>query len=396
MNILFVTPYLPSYIRTRSYNFIKSLVKRGHNIHLVALKQVPSELDGTKQLFEIGVSVDIIPLPTWRPYFNCCLNFFSANPLQCSFCSSDLMKSTISRILYKEKVDIVHAEHIRAIQYIDCDSEKTKIVFDAVDCMTNLYEQFAKRQTTIPKKIINFLEWKKFQKYEPVSLKKFNNTVVTSNIDKKILQQASVNSKISVVGNGVDFDFFSPNISVKPDIDLIFTGKMSYFANEESILNFKKNVLPIIWSKFPLINLYIIGNSPSERIKRLCRDPRITITGFVKDLRPYFNRAKIAIAPIVVGAGIQNKVLEAMAMAKPIVATPIACQSLKVTHGREVLISNNPEKFAAFVLRLLNNQEILRGLGQNGRNYVLKYHNWARKVDQLEKIYLSSVKARQS
>lgn len=391
MKILFVSPYLPSYIRTRSYNFIKSLVKRGHYIHLVALKQVSSELDGTKKLFEVGVSVDIIPLPRWQPYLNCCLHFFSANPLQCSFCSSDLMKATISRILYKEKMDIIHVEHIRAIQYIDCNSKKTNVVFDAVDCMTNLYEQFAKRHTTIPKKIINFLEWKKFQKYEPINLKRFKNIVVTSNIDKKILQRESVNSKISVVGNGVDFDYFSPIFSDKPDIDLIFTGKMSYFANEESILNFKKNVLPIIWSKSPLTNLYIIGNSPSNRIKRLCKDPRIKIIGFVDDLRPYFNRAKVAIAPIIAGTGMQNKVLEAMAMAKPVVATPIACQSLKVTHGREILIADNPERFAAFVFQLLNNPERGKRLGQNGRNYILKHHNWINKVVQLERIYSSLI-----
>ena len=119
MKILFITPYLPSAIRTRSYNFLKGLALRGHEIHLVCLRQVDNELDETPELQKLGIKVDIIPLSKVSPYTNCLLTLASQIPLQSAFCKSPAMANKVSGILASGNIDCVHVEHFRAAQYLD-------------------------------------------------------------------------------------------------------------------------------------------------------------------------------------------------------------------------------------------------------------------------------------
>src|SRR5581483_881248 len=139
------------------------------------------------------------------------------------------------------------------------------------------------------------------------------------------------------------------------------------YPNAQAILMFCRDVLPLIWERRPQVRLTIVGNNPPASVRALSEDARIIVTGYVADIRPYLGRASVALAPLLVTAGMQNKVLEALAMGTPIVATPAACRSLQVKDGIHLLIAEEASLFARAVLRLLEEQQLVEQLRVAGR-----------------------------
>lgn len=393
MKILFITPYLPSAIRTRSYNFLKGLARKGHEIYLVCLRQVDNEMDETPELQKLGIKVDITPLSKVSPYINCLLTLPSQIPLQSAFCKSPAMINKVSDILASKNIDCVHVEHFRAAQYLDSFNSGIPMIFDAVDCFTSLYKQSILDVDGIFQKVIGMIEYLKLLKYEPLVLKSFAKVTVTSPIDKSQLNKNSPLSQISIIENGVDANKFRP-FSAEQKYDLVFSGKMSYFANEHAVLYFVKTILPRIWRARPETTFCITGNAPSPRLLSLSKDRRITVTGFVDNMANVISSSKISVSPIIISAGIQNKVLEAMAMSKPLVTSSMAVKALSVTSGKQLMVADDPAEFAAAAVKLLDDRILAEQLGRQARQYVLKYHNWGDKVSHLELVYRQAIEDR--
>ena len=151
-------------------------------------------------------------------------------------------------------------------------------------------------------------------------------------------------------------------------------------------------IMPLVWERKPEVNLCIVGKDPAREIMDLTQNPAITVTGTVDDIRPYLQTATIAVAPIQYGAGIQNKVLEAMACGTPVIATSKAISALEVHPGRDLLVIEEPSEFAESILSLLDDQEQQRKIGAAGRRYVKQHHNWDHIAAPLEEIYRQTVK----
>lgn len=166
---------------------------------------------------------------------------------------------------------------------------------------------------------------------------------------------------------------------------------MSYHANVTAALHLVTDIMPLIWAERPAVRVYIVGKDPARAIKRLAdRHPqKVCVTGTVPDIRPYLARAAVAICPIEYGAGIQNKVLEAMAMGTPVVASPQAVGALEARDQKDLLVADRPASFAQAVLRLLEDAECQREIGKAGRKYVERFHDWNDMVVRLEAVYLS-------
>jgi glycosyltransferase involved in cell wall biosynthesis len=193
---------------------------------------------------------------------------------------------------------------------------------------------------------------------------------------------------ISVIPNGVDLNYFSPNENLARErATLVFSGKMSYHANITMVLYLIREIMPIIWTERPDVKLWIVGKDPPREILNLGDQPNITVTGFVEDIRPFLQRATVAVVPLQYGAGSQVKVLEAMACETPVVVTSKAVSALSVVDGEEILVANDPEDFSKSVLKLLNIPNYRYKISQYGRKYVEENHNWESIVTQLEGIY---------
>jgi glycosyltransferase involved in cell wall biosynthesis len=193
------------------------------------------------------------------------------------------------------------------------------------------------------------------------------------------------------VRNGVDLDYFRPAPeTVREKATLVFSGKMSYHANVTMVLHLVREILPRVWEQRPDVRLLIVGKDPPREINELAHArQRIVITGTVPDIRPYLQRATLAVVPLVYGAGVQNKVLEAMACATPVIAYQPAVAALSARIGEDVIVAQNADEFAAQLICQLEDSDNRQRIGWNGRHYVESYHDWDRIAAGLEAIYLS-------
>jgi polysaccharide biosynthesis protein PslH len=162
---------------------------------------------------------------------------------------------------------------------------------------------------------------------------------------------------------------------------------LDYYPNSQAIVDFCQNVLPLIWKRRPQVRLTIVGNGPPASVRALSLDNRISVVGYVPDTRPYLGRASVALAPLKVAVGIQNKVLEALAMATPLVATPASCRALQVTDGKHLLIEEENQAYAEAVLKMLEEPLFAQNLGMAGRQYMKEHHSWITAANTLSNLY---------
>jgi polysaccharide biosynthesis protein PslH len=283
------------------------------------------------------------------------------------------------------------------------------MVWDSVDCISALFRQAAQRSATLRSRLTARLELARTERYEGWATGQFDRVTVTSEIDAQELGQLSlrrirqpqVAGRIVIVPNGVDLQYFVPAAEPRRPLTLVVTGKMSYHANVTAVTCFAKDVMPRIWRIHPAATLWIVGKNPPQEIRELgawwsgkepldlkgCADARIQVTGTVDDVRPFLRRAALAVAPIYYGAGIQNKVLEALACGTPVVATPQAVSALRVRSGEDLVVAQDGQDFAESVSSLLSDPERQARLGAAGRRYVEVNHDWCVIGKRLAEVY---------
>jgi glycosyltransferase involved in cell wall biosynthesis len=194
---------------------------------------------------------------------------------------------------------------------------------------------------------------------------------------------------VRTLPNGVDSDYFVPADTPAETPTVVLSGKMSYHANVTAALTLVDEIMPQVWRERPEVQVVIAGSAPTPSVRQLAvrHAPRVRVTGYVPDLRPHLQAAAAAAAPIPYGAGIQNKVLEAMACGVPVVASPQASSALQAKPGTELWVAGEPAEFARALLRLLADPALRRALGAAGRQYTVAQHRWDRIVEDLEGVY---------
>jgi sugar transferase (PEP-CTERM/EpsH1 system associated) len=409
MNILYVTPYVPSRIRTRPYNLIRALVRLGHRLTLLtAAGTSPQEQEQADELRTWVVQVEVFPVPRRRSLANClrALGCFSSvptpEPLQAVYAYHPGMERRLTELSSKNTFDVVHIEHLRAARLVRAVRD-TPTVYDSVDCISLLFEQTAQSGAQLRSRLMAAVDLARTRRYEAHLLTQYGRVVVTSQRDKDALERLAHRylpprarpAPTTVVTNGVDLEYFHPQETAGPrdSRTVIFTGKMSYHANVSAALYFAQEVLPRIWAQDPKVQFQIVGKDPPEAVRQLATDGRIQVTGTVDDLRPYLAQATVAVCPALYAVGIQNKVLEAMAMGTPVVSTTAGCAGLAsdarlaTEERRQVLTAEDQEEMAAAVLRVLSDPALAGHLSAAGRRYVKTHHSWEAGARRLVEVY---------
>ena len=389
MRILFITPYVPSRIRVRPFNLIKSLSTR-HDISLVSLVVDDYERAMVKDIVEYCVSVDLVPLPKWQAYAHCLLALPTSMPLRVAYYRSSVFTQCIKEVIHRENIDVVHGELIKVTPALKAvlSQERIPVLYDSVDCISWFLQQQMETMRNPFKKAFVYSELLKMRRYERTVLPDFDRLTISSAVDRDCLQGLIGKlGNIEVVSNGVDTDYFRPWPASPEPNSLVFCAKLDYFPNVQAILNFCENILPLVWEKRPQVRLTIVGNNPPQAVRALAADKRITVTGYVPDTRPYLGTASIALAPLMVAAGMQNKVLEALSMAMPTVTTPRCARALGLEHGVHLLVAEEVQAYAEAILRLLDDPLFATQLGRAGRQFVIEHYSWASAVETLETLY---------
>ena len=404
MRILFLClrcPYPPQRgDRIRSYHFIKQLSKR-HKITLVFFAESDSDIEAVSQLQPFCERVECV---RFRPNFaklNTVFHCLSRTPLQVHYWYSPQMQRKINQLLEENRFDLIHAQLFRMGQYV-LNAYGTQKVLDLCDSLALNLSRRAELDCT-PKRFLVKLEEKRVRQYEIEIMKSFDWGTVVANFDRDYLLKQDNSLNLSVVPMGVDLKYFHPNqenindpldsngnqttVSLDSSKNLVFTGTMNYFPNSDAVIYFCEEIYPLIQKQHPDVNFYIVGNHPTEQVQRLAEYRGVTVTGFVPDIRPYFQKASVFVAPLRAGSGIQTKNLEAMAMGTPVVTTSIGAMGLEAEIGEELLTADTPKDFADCVIHLIENPENRQNLGNAGRKRVEASYDWQVLVEKLEQVY---------
>jgi sugar transferase (PEP-CTERM/EpsH1 system associated) len=401
MNILYVTPYVPSHIRSRPYNLIRALIRLGHRVTLLtAAGSSDEEQRQADELRGWGVQVEVFPVPLWRSLGNCLRALPTREPLQAVYAYHPGMKHKLAQLLREETFDVVHIEHLRAARLVRTVNGVPK-VYDSVDSISLLFDQAAQASSQLHSRLMTALDLARTRRYEALLLTQYDQVVISSRRDKlamdelarRYLQPDEQRAPITVVTNGVDLEYFRPQSDTgqRDCRTVVFTGKISYHANVAALLYFAREVLPRIWATDPAVRFQIVGKDPPEIVQQLTADRRIQVTGYVDDLRPYLAQATVAVCPVRYAVGVQFKVLEAMAMGTPVVTTPQTSTALLARKDEHLLVGERADDFAAKVIRLLNDRELVARIGAAGRRYVEEHHDWNHLADRLEQVYRQAI-----
>jgi len=234
-------------------------------------------------------------------------------------------------------------------------------------------------------------EHKKFLREEIYVCNRQDALFVTSKRDKGLLESAVPGIPKIVIPNGVDMSYFTPTGQAAEPASLVFTGLMSYLANSDGMLYFLDHIFPLIEQQVPNAKVYIVGGHPPKKLRERASD-RVIVTGYVEDVRPYVWRSSVYVVPLRMGGGTRLKILEAMAMRKPIVTTTIGCEGIDVRHGQCVLIADEPSAFAEAVVQLIRNATLRKSLVENSYELVNSEYEWSKIAHRVEDAYQTLVR----
>jgi len=210
--------------------------------------------------------------------------------------------------------------------------------------------------------------------------------IAVSNHQMELVKLHCPDLSVKVIPYGIDMDYFHED---EPEADvpsLIITGSMSGSSNITAVMQFYQSIFPIIKSRVPEVKLYIVGSSPGKEILQLTADKSVTVTGFVDDLRPYLSRAWVVVSPIKESFGVKVRVLQAMAMGKPVVSTSMITTGIDVKNGKNIIIADEPKEFAEKVIELINDRCLRESIGNNARLLMETNHSWEKLTDSLNDV----------
>jgi sugar transferase (PEP-CTERM/EpsH1 system associated) len=391
VKILYALPYVPSRIRVRPYQFIRQLIRR-HDVHVLAVGS-GADTESAAELLALGARVEIVRIRPLEALRSCTAAAVHGQPLQSAICHSAALSERLSSLVEADYPDIVHIEHLRAARLHASVPRHVPAVYDSVDSISLLLERTLKSSDSIRQRLIAALELRRTRCFERTAVRRFDRVVVTSPEDAAVLEALAGNADIAVVPNGVDLEQFQPAAAREP-ATIVFSGKMSYHANVTAVRYFAREIFPLVQARRPDAQFRIVGSNPPSSVRSLASNPAIQVTGYVPDVGAVVGTATVAVCPVTVKVGIQNKVLEAMALALPVVCSPQAVSGLAAVPGQDLLVADDATHFAGVVCQTLDNAEIRQRVGRSGRRYVETHHCWSAAAEHLEDVYAEACSVR--
>ncbi|MCP4404773.1 MAG: glycosyltransferase [bacterium] len=239
----------------------------------------------------------------------------------------------------------------------------------------------------IRERIVFFVKWLLMLRWEREWASRFDRVLAVSAREAEWLRAADPRLSISVIENGIDTRQHQALPEPSEPHTLLFAGTMGYPPNVDAVLWFCREMLPRIQQQIPDVKFLVVGHHPSPEIRKLDERPNITVTGHVSEMRPYYERASVCIVPLRAGGGTRLKILEAMALGRPVLSTTLGCEGLHVQYGKELLIADTPEAFAKHAVGILQNCTLRERLAQEGRLCVEQGYDWSIIGQKLLNVY---------
>lgn len=384
MKILFILTRFPYPIekgdKLRAYHQIEILSEK-HEIFLFALSDTKVHNLYTEHLGKLVKKMDVFYLSPFRIGINLLRSLYKKLPFQVAYFYSSAAKKRLEEFISITNPDQKVFQLVRTAGYANNSSAGS----NTLDYMDALSKGIERRMPSIPFYLrpLYRIEYKKLLFYENLVFEKFKNKLIISEKEREWIPHKDKNT-IAIISNGVDTEYFVPAITDKK-YDILFSGNMSYPPNEEGVIYLVTEIFPLVLKSHPGAVIMISGANPSRKVLEL-RASNVHVSGWVDDIRDNFYKSKMLVAPMISGTGLQNKLLEAMAMKIPCITSRMANDSLGGTHEVNILEAGKPEEFAKCINRLLEDEPFARQIARNGYDFVTRNYNWNVETAKLEKI----------
>ncbi|MDR0971815.1 MAG: glycosyltransferase [Bacteroidales bacterium] len=388
MKILAVLSRLPYPLekgdKLRAYYQLRELAKN-NEVYLFCLNNSEPHPKAKDILLSFLKDVHISEFSTIDALEGLLVSFFDGTPFQTGYYSHRKNIKDFKSYCKKIHPDVIFYQFVRMAKYTDVSYPK---VLDFQDALSVNMEGRAKKSRGIVKFIFKN-ETKRLKKYEAKMFDIFDKLTIIVDADKKAISSPRQN-EIIVLPNGVDEAYFNYNTPQKKEFDIIFSGGMNYSPNVIAANYLVKEIMPKVWEKYPKTNLVLAGANPTASVKSLASD-KVIVTGWVDDMKDYYAKARIFIAPMQIGTGLQNKLLEAMAMNLPCITSSLANDALKATNNKNIIIADTPQENADAIILLLTNPELADAIAKRGNEFVKENYRWETFNKVLEQTFCSII-----
>ena len=404
--LLFVTPYLPSppgFGGQRRAHGLFSGLARSHAVSVLSLINLsnPGEISPEATL-RYCEKVFTVPNPAFslsrkRKRLSQARSLASWRSFEWQTFVVPALLRELRALLSRERYDVVTFECSMMAPYrrwLPGDGARPVFVLDEQNIEYQILERTAAAESGLARWLYNRVNLPKLRHEERHAWRSFDGCTVPSALDQQVLLRDVPRARTAVIPNAVDLDFFQPREEAPAPDTILFLGAHNYFPNADGLRYFLSECLPILKRTVPAVKLRVVGHTPSEF--QSFASETVQMVGFVDDVRVEFARAAVVIVPLRVGSGTRLKILEAMAMGKPVVSTRLGAEGLEVVPDRDLLLADDPAAFAAAIARVLADGNLGRALGVAGRRLVEQAYGWGAAVDRLERFHDRLIDARTS
>lgn len=367
-------PYPPSSgAKIRSYHILKHLTQQ-HEVTVAAPYRSAEEREegrGLERECHRIVAEEIHPVAA---RLRMALNLMTRTPSSMGYFRSPRLARRIREELATREYDLILAHSSSVAPYVADARGATKIL-DFTDMDSQKWLAYAKVRA-FPVAMGYWLEGTKLRRAEEELARRFDVCTCATRAETETLLGYGTGIPADWFPNGVDLDAFRPSSGPYDPDTICFVGRMDYFPNSACMVDFCARTLPLLRAKRPGIKLVIVGAAPVPAVRRLAAIPGVTVTGAVKDVRPYLGRAAATVAPLAIARGTQNKILESLAMGVPVVSSDVAARGVDCVAGEHLLAASTPAGYAEHLLRLLDDPAERRRFAEAGRARMLSHHTW--------------------
>ena len=385
--------------RIRVLNLLKQIAKT-EQITFLALETTGTDQAGIDYLTELGIECHLVPNSSDLPPITAQTVLRAAwqrKPITVARYDLPALARQFRHLLANgdrrsARYDLIHYEMFHAAQFAVKTDLPTVLSTQNVD--SYIWRRLGQETKNPLKKAIYGSQTLAFAHYERVRSANFTAATCVSGTDQVLLQKARSDLPVHVIPNGVDLDLYQPDPSQERPETLIYTGSMDWYPNEDAVIFFLQSILPNIWRTYPQVRLSVVGQHPTEKLRRVVEETtasntqgEVVVTGRVEDVKPYIAQAGVYVVPLRIGGGTRLKILEALAMQKAVVSTTVGAEGLNLVDQQEIVLADRPNQFADSVIELLSDSERRQNLGLKGRERVEQDYGWSSIGHKLRQVY---------
>ena len=388
MNILYLChrfPYPPKRGgKIRPFNMIRHLHAAGHKVTVCSLARTESEAQEGAGIAEHCTAFQMGHVKERLQIARMLIRLPLATPSSMGYFYSPDLAAKVNLLLASQTWDLIFVHCSSVAQYVEQVNTVPKIL-DFGDMDSQKWLEYA-HYKSFPLSLGYTLEGNKMLWAEKRLARRFDLCTATTRAEWQTLNDYNTGAATDWFPNGVDAQFFSPGDGAYDADTISFIGRMDYYPNQECMQRFCDQVWPLLRAQRPQMKLLIVGADPSPAMTALGGLPGVTVTGSVPDVRPYIRSSALMVAPLAIARGTQNKILEAMAMAVPVVTSSVAAGGVDAEAETHLLVADKPAQIAAAVLRVTQNPAERQRLAVAGRERMLSHHAWPRSMQRLDGI----------